>query len=150
MDDDALSAIGKHFYDTAQTLTRKANTRIERGASINLSYEQSKTNLLHFHPARSSPPDLIDSQVNLAGGVQIEHTFSARHLGMTIDEHLMYKDHLTKVKSRINQTMGFLYRLRHNTYGLHPMICQMLIVAKIIPGCIYSSPVFWTGKETTI
>lgn len=150
MDNDALSAIGRHFHHMASTLSQKTNTRIERGTQMNLQYKRSKTNLLHFHATRSSPPNLTDSQVVMADGTQIEHTFSARHLVVIIDEHLMFKNHITKTKSRLNQTMGFLYHLRHNAYGLHPIIYRMLIIAKIVPTFLYASPVYWTGKETTI
>lgn len=58
MDDDALSAMGKNFRQTVNTLTEKANTRIKKGQTINMEYEASKTALLHFYHPSKSPKDL--------------------------------------------------------------------------------------------
>lgn len=110
MDNDALTASGGNFYNTVAQQSNKANTHINRGRAINLRYEEQKTNLIHFHmTANKTPPDFTNSNVTLVDRRQVAHKNRARHLGITIDAYLTYNDHLSKTKSKINNTLGFLY-----------------------------------------
>ena len=47
-------------------------------------------------------------------GQEIKHSTSAQYLGITIDEHLTWNDHVKTVTSKANKVKGFLQRnLKH-------------------------------------
>ena len=47
-------------------------------------------------------------------GQKIRQKTCTKYLGVLIDEHLLFKDHINFLKQKLNRTNGILARLRHH------------------------------------
>lgn len=117
---------------------------------MNLFYEDTKTNLIHFHNTQGKPPpDLTESSINLHN-VTIESSHYTKHLGVMIHQSLNFKEHFQQVQKSIHNITRNLFRLKYNAYDLYPSVCHLLITANIIPTILYASTIYWKGEDTTI
>jgi hypothetical protein len=74
-----------------------------------LSLNINKSKYIIFHTLRKTikPIKLKIEQT------QIEQVHEFNFLGLTINEHLNWKDHIDKISSKISKTMGILNKLKH-------------------------------------
>ena len=47
-------------------------------------------------------------------GQKIRQKTCTKYLGVLIDEHLLFKDHINFLKQKLNRANGILAKLRHN------------------------------------
>ncbi len=45
--------------------------------------------------------------------IQIERVYEFNFLGLTINEHLNWRDHIDKISNKISKTIGILNKLKH-------------------------------------
>jgi hypothetical protein len=78
-----------------------------------LSLNVSKTNFVLFKsPKKSYNNNQILNQI-LINGLPIKQVHSAKFLGVYVDEHLSWSDHVDTVKEKISKTCGILSKLKY-------------------------------------
>lgn len=110
--DDTTLTFSPNKNVHADTLSRKINKELE---SINqwfcankLSLNIEKTKFMLFHRPRSSKLDL---NLRIAG-TQLEQVKTFRFLGLTLNEHMTWSDHITVISLKISKIIGIMRRLR--------------------------------------
>ncbi len=72
---------------------------------LSLNINKSKYMIFHMSQKNSNPLQLKIEQI------QIERVHEFNFLGLTINEHLNWRDH--KISNKISKTMGILNKLKH-------------------------------------
>ena len=80
--------------------------------SYKLSLNVKKSELINFHPKNTKPDYGIKFKLN---GRRLTPVSTVKYLGMLLDEHLSWMKEVTWVNSKLNQTIGIIRKLRHNT-----------------------------------
>src|SRR6218665_1196755 len=76
-----------------------------------LSLNISKSNYIIFRSKKSK--NLVSpNQRLLIDNIQLTRVDKVKFLGVVIDEHLTWKPHIDHVKSKVNKTVGIIYRLK--------------------------------------
>ena len=71
----------------------------------------NKTDIVIFR----SPRKQITKQMNFClSGQKIRQKTCTKYLGVLIDEHLLFKDHINFLKQKLNRANGILAKLRHH------------------------------------
>ena len=71
----------------------------------------NKTDIVIFR----SPRKQITKKMNFRlSGQKIRQKTCTKYLGVLIDEHLLFKDHINFLKQKLNRANGILAKLRHN------------------------------------
>lgn len=77
-----------------------------------LSLNVSKSNLIVFRPHRSKGSKLR-SEVNiLMNGEKVTQKTYTKYLGIYIDQHLTWKEHIASVKTKLDRGLGLLHKLK--------------------------------------
>ena len=74
-----------------------------------LSLNVSKSNMVLFHPKKTKIEHQPKLQIN---GETIIRKNSTKYLGLYIDEHLTWKEHINTVKIKLERGMGMLSKLK--------------------------------------
>ena len=74
-----------------------------------LSLNISKSSFLIFHP-----PQKTVKKINLKIYDNIPEKVNTKYLGVIIDKHLTWKDHIHQLNIKLNRSLGILSKLRHN------------------------------------
>ena len=111
--------------DTNRFLTHKdisylfetANLQLERinlwFMSNKLSLNVSKTKYLFFHkPSKRMDISLLLPKLNINNS-EIERSECLKFLGVLLDEHLCWKEHIKYNESKIAKNIGLLYKPKH-------------------------------------
>ena len=80
--------------------------------SYKLSLNVKKSELINFHPKNTKPDYGIKFKLN---GRRLTPVSTVKYLGMLLDEHLSWMKEVNWVNSKLNQTIGIIRKLRHNT-----------------------------------
>ena len=67
-------------------------------------------------------------------GIIIKQTRHTKFLGVILDEHLTWNNHIEHVQSKLNKTIGILYRARNR---LDPNILKLLYISLVYPYLSY-------------
>jgi hypothetical protein len=70
-----------------------------------------KTNFILFHTKKKIDPDVNRSL--LINDVPITQTNSSKFLGIIVDSHLTWKDHISTIVKKIAKNIGVLHRIKH-------------------------------------
>ena len=71
----------------------------------------NKTDIVIFR----SPRKQITKKMNFClSGQKIRQKTCTKYLGVLIDEHLLFKDHINFLKQKLNRANGILAKLRHH------------------------------------
>ena len=76
---------------------------------LSINVKKTKYILFHFPQRKSNNIPDLDISIN---GSKIERVASFNFLGITLNEHLCWKDHTNKVKLKISRAVGVMRRLR--------------------------------------
>ncbi|MCG8048052.1 MAG: hypothetical protein JAY75_12610 [Candidatus Thiodiazotropha taylori] len=105
-----------------------------------MEFNPSKCTVIHV--TRSNDP--VPSQYTLYGQV-LESVTSSKYLGVTINDHLTWNDHIQNTVTSANRTLGFI---RRNIRTKDPSIREVAYKTLVRPVIEYSSPV-WSPHHTT-
>ena len=78
---------------------------------------------------------------------QIKHVTSSKYLGIIIDSHLTWKDHINEISSKANSAKGFLKR---NIYQCPTIIKPNCYKSFIRPILEYATPVWCPFQQPQI
>lgn len=74
-----------------------------------LSLNKSKTKYMHFHGSTTNPSNLVEVNV---GGEAIERVESIVYLGLHLDKHLNFGEHVQFVCTKVTSALAALYKVR--------------------------------------
>lgn len=109
-----------------------------------LSLNVKKTNYVLFHPPQKKIAHPITLSIN---GKIIKEVKSIKYLGVLMDSHLNWKDHIFHVTKKISKSIGILSKLRH--YVSTNTLVQMYY-AFVYPFLTYSCIVWGSTYKTNI
>ena len=92
----------------------------------------TKTNLMVF-TTKNKAYDVDNVKVTM-NGIIIKQTRHTKFLGVILDEHLTWNNHIEHVQSKLNKTIGILYRARNR---LDPNILKLLYISLVYPYLSY-------------
>lgn len=75
-----------------------------------LSLNLEKTNFILFSSARKT----ASRKALFLNGISLNQTQSTKFLGVIIDQHLTWHEHITLITKKISKNLGVLARIRHN------------------------------------
>ena len=99
-----------------------------------LSLNINKTNFMHFQSSHSNTNQLnYDIKVD---GITLDKKDYTKFLGVTIDSHLTWNNHISNITSHVAKGIGILYRIKHL---LPPKSLLMLYNTLILPYITYGN-----------
>ena len=115
--DDTALLIDNHNTTELQTLTNTELANINQWmTAINLVVNANKTIALNISPNMHNNNDTLSYVLN---GETVCSSNSAKYLGITIDNQLSFKTHISNLESKIARSVGVFaklsYYLPHNT-----------------------------------
>ena len=102
----------------------------------NLSLNADKTKYSLFHkPSKTDDLPLLLPKV-LISDKEVERVGSIKFLGVLLDEHLLWKEHIRYTKNKIAKNIGLLYRARPflDKHSLLALYSHLLKLCKFIMG----------------
>lgn len=96
-----------------------------------LSLNLDKTNFILFHSIRKKPTGIGSLTLN---NVLITEVVSTKFLGVIVDSHLTWSDHIMTISKKISKNIGVILRIRH---CLPPHILVNLYYSLIFPYISY-------------
>ena len=73
---------------------------------------KDKTKYTFFYKAREKDNIPIKLPSLFINDWEIKRITSIKYLGVLIDEHLTWKEHITIIGNKVSKNLGFLYRAR--------------------------------------
>ena len=80
-----------------------------------LSLNKDKTKYTFFHKAREKDNIPLKLPSLFINDREIKRITSIKYLGVLIDEHLTWKEHITVIENKISKNLGLLDRARRGT-----------------------------------
>lgn len=72
-----------------------------------LTVNLSKTEFIHFHANRAAP----QSNAIIYKGTEIKNVATVKHLGVSLDDRLLWKCHINKLASKLSSVVGILTKI---------------------------------------
>ena len=77
-----------------------------------LSLNKDKTKYTFFHKAREKDNIPLKLPSLFINDREIKRITSIKYLGVLIDEHLTWKEHITVIENKVSKNLGLLHRAR--------------------------------------
>ena len=117
--DEKLSG-ESHCEELIKKLNRANGMLAKARLCLNrLSLNISKTNFVIFH-AINKPNHNVTILINKQAIHKVKYV---KYLGILIDSHLTFKDHINELNKKISRAIGILYRLRQ--YVTTKILCNV-------------------------
>ena len=115
-DDTNILYVDKDLKSLEQTVNTERNNLYDWLATIKLTLNTKKSNLVIFNPRQKKISylpqiSIFDSEKNRR--ISLEHKSYIKCLGVSIDENLSWKNHLDCVITKISKTIVMIAKLRH-------------------------------------
>jgi len=109
-----------------------------------LSLNVGKTKYMLFQKKRSNKMyDWLKLEIN---GTAISKVDTFNFLGLTLNSHLDWKDHINTISNKISSTIGVLNKLKN----IIPLIAMKLIYSSLILPRLYYCNLIWGFKPTRL
>ena len=111
--------------------------------SNRISLNSQKTEIIMF---RAKGKDITKHLNFRLSGKKIELSEKIKYLGLIIDEHLTWKQHMSLIKCKLSKAIGLLSRIRHSiSPKLTKMIYSSIFHSHLLYGCQ-----LWGQKPTVL
>lgn len=146
-DDVGLLSVNDSLDNNIDELRNDANALIEAGRREGLTFDASKTELIHF----SQKPGAYNPGINLLFPRQscdIAATptqGSLRWLGVFFDRKLSFRTHVETLAARGRRLVNGVRALSNTVRGAPPLSVRRVIQACLIPTLTYAAPTWWQG-----
>ena len=131
-DDTCLLSHHKDIHNLISSANNEVCYVFKWFCSNKLLLNTSKTQYVVFRLRGKRIPDNIDPFT--IGGHQIDLSRNVRFLGVTVDDHLSWKDHLNNVCTKVARSVGVISKLR---FFLPQQTLVTLYNAIIMPHLMY-------------
>jgi hypothetical protein len=106
---------------------------------------------MHFHrpgthaatEAANSPPLTLDTATNTTA----QPTKTLRMLGITLDNRLLFREHLAGINTHARQSLGILTSLGKSTWGASLTDRRNIYQATILPILLYGASAWYAGNQ---
>src|ERR1043165_4473680 len=111
-DDTNVFYSHKSYHTLVQTINNELISIAEWFSANRLSLNLEKTNFILFrsHKKICPPSDSLLLSIN---GTLISQVSSSKFLGVYIDQHLTWNDHIKNISAKVAKNIGILYRTSH-------------------------------------
>ena len=155
-DDTSLLSTLKMFYTfkpksiaDIETLSRRITYELSlvndwlQINKLSLNVDKTKYMLFYNHQKQVSIYNHLKIDFN---GMTIKRTKTFNFLGIVINEHLTWTDHITHISNKINPIVGLLHRLK---YQLPTHILKMIYNSLILSRLHYGN-IIWGGRPGSL
>lgn len=146
VDDLLIYCSGNYIPGLERRLQNSINKIHTWAQHHGFTFSPSKTNSIHFHRKRNLQPPLL-LRLN---GIIIPTRDSIKYLGMTIDNRLSWKDHITTLKSECMKRLDILKCISHTTWGSDRTIMLRLYRAIIRSKLDYGCYLYDSAKDNVL
>ena len=145
-DDTNVFYSHKSYHTLVQTINSELISIAEWFCANRLSLNLEKTNYILFrsHKKMCPPSDSLQLSIN---GTFISQVNSAKFLGVHIDQHLTWNDHIKNISAKIAKNVGILKRV---SYILPSSIRAKLYYSLIYPYLSYCNFVWASTYESRL
>ena len=126
-DDTNIFISGQNIDSMCEQLNLALSSISQWFISNKLLLNVTKTNLMVF-TTKNKVYDIDNVKVTM-NGIIIKQTRHTKFLGVILDEHLTWNNHIEHVQSKLNKTIGILYRARNR---LDPNILKLLYISLVL------------------
>ena len=141
-DDSALLVSGRDASEVARILSEELDTCRAWFVDNRLSFHPGKTECLLF--GRKSSLGKVPSFEVKLGEVVVKRVFSAKYLGLTLDQHFDFSLHVEGALKKAAAKIHFLYRsCRFLDSNVKRMLAQSLVMSSLE----YCSPAWYPGLK---
>ena len=140
------------FHKDLKTLYSLANTELESlntwllANKLSLSIGENKdTKYTLFSP--KSYPDIDKLPFLYISGQLVPYTTVIKYLGVHLDHKLTFKDHIDKLKEKINKYVGIFYHIRHK---LPPKCRRVLYFSFVFSYLYYCAEIYGNATKATL
>ena len=140
------------FHKDLKTLYSLANTELESlntwllANKLSLSIGENKdTKYTLFSP--KSYPDIDKLPFLYISGQLVPYTTVIKYLGVHLDHKLTFKDHIDKLKEKINKYVGIFYHIRHK---LQPKCRRVLYFSFVFSYLYYCAEIYGNATKATL
>ena len=109
-----------------------------------LALNINKTNFIIFRSSRKKAVDNITLKIDKKAINENNHI---KYLGIVMDCHLNWKQHITLVSQKIGRGIGIMYRLRHY---INPQTLKSIYYSLIYSHLVYAIQVWGTASENEL
>ena len=110
-----------------------------------VSLNKDKTKYTFFHKAREKDNIPLKLPSLFINDREIKRITSIKYLGVLIDEHLTWKEHITVIENKVSKNLGLLYRARR---VLDSTALKNLCFS-FINSCLNYGNIVWVSTSTT-
>lgn len=138
-DDTAVAAQGVSYEEVEGKLNRALSKLTPYYEENQLKPNPLKTEVCAFHLRH------IDSNKKLKviwSGQELNHNFTPRYLGVTLDRTLTFKKHCQNTKLKVSSRNNILRKLTGTSWGAQPHVLRTSAIALSLAAAEYSSPVW--------
>ena len=109
-DDTSILFCGKTFDSLQKLINSETEILADWLKANELSINESKTKVLVFRPSSIKTPDTFHIKIN---NCKIFCSKKVTYVGVQIDEHLSWKEHIDSLCIKLSQCVGILSKLRY-------------------------------------
>jgi hypothetical protein len=142
LDDFSLATASPSPEKNCVILEAAAKTLFDLAKDNFIEFDYSKTELIHFSPARSPP----QASVHLFNQL-IKPKPVVKWLGFFLDSHLSFKHHVNKKVQAAEQALYLVKRLGSTQRGLSLHALRQLYLACITPIADYGAPLWFRTSK---
>lgn len=142
-DDTAIYASERRKKSLHKYLQEDINIITNYYKTWRIKLNETKTQAVYYHP-KTIHKKLEDLNIN---NHKISWTYEAKYLGVTLDQNLKYKTHITNLSKKIGQLTGALYPLLNANSKLSLENKVHLIKTILIPAATYAGEI-WHQADT--
>jgi hypothetical protein len=146
IDDVALVVKGKTKAENARRLEKAASIAFEWADNNAVLFDDSKTELLHFHTKRDGTTKddeqvTLPNQTTVSPGTKGVSTEVVRWIGVWFDRKLTFSHHVKMKEASGKRAIGALARLANTEAGLSPQAMRQLYMACVVPVCDFGAEI---------
>ena len=142
-DDSNLFYMNKNFVELERTLNNELISIHSWLCSNKLALNIAKSNVVVFHPPQKALPYNIEIAIN---GKKLSNASNTKYLGVFIDSHLNWKNHVSNLAKKVKRNIGVLSKLRHLT---NSQLLNNLYYSLIYPFFLYGIMAWGNTYATT-
>ena len=147
IDDVALVVTGKNQAANCRRLEAAARVAFKWAENNAVAFDDSKTELMHFHNRHSNAMS-DDDTVTLPNQTVVHpETNAVRWIGVWFDRKLSFKQHVQKKTASAARALGALSRLSNTEDGLSPAAVRQLYISCVIPVGDFGVEVWWNQQK---
>jgi hypothetical protein len=143
-DDTNLFTSGSNLPDIVSTINHEIPLLVDWLRANRLSLNTGKTHIMIFGKKSKLNPEEIDIRI---GGTKLDVKNSTKFLGVILDSHLNWKEHISHTAKKVSKSIGIISIARRN---LNQKTLLQLYFAFIFPYLSYCVLIWGNSPALTL